>query len=620
MICWGRPARKLPPKALRDGPVSFEGMFFMLRRSSIVYAALAALLFIQSAFLNPSRAAAQSAGAKDVVMILPFENNSDLPEYNWVGESFANSLAEILSEPEILKVTRIVVISSDERELAYQKLRLPLTTIPSVATAIRLARAANANMLVVGTYEVTPVKDKQTAMVTVQARVIKVNEGRLMGKPMPDGNWGLRVFDYGDILDNLQKMQGWLAYDILSAREEALALTRNGMIARATKVPQNAFETYLKGIQTDDKEKRVNYLKNALKFYSDAKGGAVYPEAAFELGQFYFQEQDWKQAAEYLSRLQKEDPHYTEAAFYAALAYNKQGNLRGALDVLMPLTPENSKTPLTSIVNNAGAISLQAARDEKNAKERDDLLTQGTRFLKRAAESSSPDDSIVRFNYAYALFLSGKHAEAAEQLRPIIAADPRDGQAYFLLAKSLEKAGQAEQAAAADDQAKRFLPSYAKWQVEWQKSQTTTNVAVRLRQAFNRSDIPTVTEPSEMPGQGSPQEFLAQAQKLYQDGRDEEALQLLRRVLTLEPTSAEAFLLIGRINQRLGDQQAAISALKTAIFWESKTIDAHILLGRIFLELGDRGQALAYAKSATQIDPNNQEAIALQRQVEMGGK
>ncbi|HEX8922407.1 MAG TPA: tetratricopeptide repeat protein, partial [Pyrinomonadaceae bacterium] len=369
-----------------------------------------------------------------------------------------------------------------------------------------------------------------------------------------------------------------------------------------------------------DKERRVNYLKNALKLYSDAKGGAVYPEAAFELGQFYYEEQDWKQAAEYLSRLQKEDPHYTEAAFYAALAYYKQGNLRGALDVLMPLTPENSKTPLTSIVNNAGAISIQAARDEKNAKERDDWLQQGTRFLKRAAESSSPDDSIVRFNYAYALFLAGKYAEAAEQLRPIIAADPRDGQTYFLLAKALENAGQAEQAAAADDQAKRFLPSYAKWQVEWQKSQTTPNVSVRLRQAFNRSDIPTVMEVGETSTQGSPQDFLAQAQKLYQDGRDEEALQLLRRVLTLEPTSAEAFLLIGRINQRLGDQQAAISALKTAIFWESKTIDAHILLGRIFLELGDRGQALAYARSAIQIDPNNQEAIALQRQVEMGGK
>jgi tetratricopeptide (TPR) repeat protein len=563
--------------------------------------------------------AAQTA-AKDVVMILPFENtSSNLPEYNWVGESFANSLADLL------KVPGLVVLSNDERELAYQRLGLPLTTIPSLATAIRLARAANATMIVLGTYTVnttTAGEDKTAAALLGTARVIKVNEGRLMGEVMPDGRWASRVFDFADPLTQLQRMQGRLAFDVLYARDKAFPFTRNELIERATKVPQVAFETYLKGIQTDDKEKRVNYLKNALKIYSDEKGGAVYPEAAFELGKFYFDQQEWKQSAEYLSRLQKEDAHYTEAAFLAALAYDKQGNLRAALDALMPLTPENSKTPLTSVVNNAGALSVKAARDEKEAKERDELLAQGTRFLKRAADSSAPDDSIVRFNYAYALFLAGKYAEAAEQLRPIIAADPRDGQSYFLLAKSLERTGQAEQAAAADDQARRFLPSYAKWQTEWQKSQTTSNLALRLK-PFNRGDVPRA-EPTDGDGiiaaSGSPQEFLAQAQKLYQEGRDEEALQLLRRVLTLEPTSAEAFLLIGRINQRLGDQQAAISALKTAIFWESRTIDAHVLLGRIFLELGDRAQALSYARSAIQIDPNNQEAIALQRQVETGSR
>lgn len=588
----------------------------MLRRSVLTCAALAALLFIQPFIFGPSRVAAQTGAARDVVMILPFENTSNLSEYNWVGESFANSLADLL------KVPGLVVLSNDERELAYQRLGLPLTTIPSLATAIRLARAANATMIVLGTYSVsTSGEDKTIAALLGTARVIKVNEGRLMGEVMPDGRWASRVFDFADPLTQLQRMQGRLAYDVLYARDKAFPFTRNELIARATKVPQVAFETYLKGIQTDDKEKRVNYLRNALKIYSDEKGGAVYPEAAFELGQFYFQQQDWKQAAEYFSRLQKEDPHYTEAAFHAALAYDKLGDERAALDALMPLTPENSKTPLTSVVNNAGALSLKAAREEKDAKERTEFLAQATRFLKRAADSSSTDDSIVRFNYAYALFLAGKYAEAAEQLRPIIASDPRDGQSYFLLAKSLEQTGQTDQAAPVDDQARRFLPSYARWQTEWQKSQTTSNVAVRLKQ-FNRSDVttPGPTDGEIITTAGSPQEFLAQAQKLYQEARDEEALQLLRRVLTLEPTSAEAFLLIGRINQRLGDQQAAISALKTAIFWESRTIDAHVLLGRIFLELGDRAQALSYARSAIQIDPNNQEAIALQRQVETGSK
>src|SRR6266516_4362142 len=80
------------------------------------------------------------------------------------------------------------------------------------------------------------------------------------------------------------------------------------------------------------------------------------------------------------------------------------------------------------------------------------------------------------------------------------------------------------------------------------------------------------------------QDLLVKARDLYQAGRDEEALPELHRVVMIEPTNAEAYLLSGRINLRRGDQEAAIAALKTAIFWDPKLIDAHILLGKIFLE------------------------------------
>src|SRR5918995_1628290 len=92
---------------------------------------------------------AQSAPNADVVMVLSFENTSNRPEYNWVGESFADSVAELLNKPGLL------VVSNDERELAYQRLRLPQTVIPSRATAIKLAREAKATMIVIGTYNVT---------------------------------------------------------------------------------------------------------------------------------------------------------------------------------------------------------------------------------------------------------------------------------------------------------------------------------------------------------------------------------------------------------------------------------------------------------------------------------
>ena len=163
----------------------------------------------------------QTPAGADVVMVLSFENTSNRPEYNWVGESFANSVAELLNKPGL------IVVSNDERELAYQRLRLPPTVIPSRATAIKLAREAKATMIVIGTYSVMPAqesgqagdakaddKSPTEAYVQVTARVIKVNEGRTMGEVL-DGTWATRQFDFGGLLTTLQNIQGRIAYQIL---------------------------------------------------------------------------------------------------------------------------------------------------------------------------------------------------------------------------------------------------------------------------------------------------------------------------------------------------------------------------------------------------------------------
>ena len=558
--------------------------------------------------------------AADVIMILPFENTSNRPEYNWVGESFADALAELLNKPGL------IVVSSDERELAYQQLHLPETVIPSRATAIKLARQAKATMIVIGSYSVIPPpsleakSNHKEGYVQVTARVIKVNEGRTLGEVL-DGAWATRQFDYGAPLTTLQDIHGRLAYQILYQRDKALPYSQNQIVQEATKIPQKAFEAYVKAVQLPLNEPlRENYLKNAIRFYSDSSSGAVYPQASFELGRTYMTRGNWKEATEYFSRLQKKDPHYAEAAFYASLGYTKLADYSRALATIVPLS---SDLPLIGVYNNAGAIAVQAARENKNEVERKRLLSQGITFLARAAESA-PEDPMVHFNYAYALFLSGKFDEAAEQLRPVITTDQRDGYAYFLFSKALAKAGKTEAATAADNQARRWMQSaYAKWETEWEKSQTTSGVGLRLRDVLDRGEVFDLARTKQITAEGNTpssttQDLLVKARDLYQAGRDEEALPELHRVVMIEPTNAEAYLLSGRINLRRSDQEAAIAALKTAIFWDPKLIDAHILLGRIFLERGDRGEARKYALSAITIDPNTQEAMALQRQVTMG--
>ena len=582
-------------------------------------AVLTALAFISILHIVAPKASAQTARAAEIVLVMPFENTSGHPEYNWIGESFADSLSVLLDKPGL------IVVTSDERAVAYQRLRLPLTVIPSRATAIKIARELKASMIVFGTYNVTPapVDDKskpgdRPATIIGQARVIRVNEGRLAGDVF-DGSWAPRQYDFADNVKDLQKVHGDLAYQVLFQRDKALSFSRNNLVQEATKVPPQAFEAYMKGSQTDQREPtRPIYFKNALKLYGDMNGGAVYSQAAFELGRFYFNQSQWKEAIEYFTMLQKKEPHYNEAQFYASLAYWKTADVAHALATLLPLADEKVM-PLVAVYNNAGAFSVEAARNEKKPEERTRLLLQAITLLSRAADSS-PEDTTVLFNYAYALFLNEKYGEAADKLEKVIATDQRDGQAYYLLAKAQARANRTEAATAADNQARRYLPSYAKWEMDWQKSQAVMNLNLRSRDVLNQVDISDLSRVKaiEAANANNAQESLNKARELYQQGRDDEALAEIRKLLNLEPTTAEAFLLSGRINQRRGDQEAAIAALKTAIFWDSRLIDAHILLGRIFLERGDMGEARKYAASAIGIDPDNQEAMALQRKVTMG--
>ena len=575
-------------------------------------------------FVSASAVQAQAPTAETIV-VFPFENVSNHTEYNWIGESFSDSLSSLLNKPGL------IVVTSDERAVAFQRLHLPLTVLPSRATEIKIGRELKASMIVIGNFNValpTAPADKpnasgetKLATITGEARVVRINEGRMAGDIF-DGSWAPRVYDFGGTVTDLQKMNGDLAYQILSQRDKALSYSRNQLVLEATRVPPQAFEAFMKGllVSANDPTREV-YLKNAMKLYAKANGGAVYSQAAFELGQFYLSQRKLKEAAEYFAMVQKKEPHYGEAQFYAGLAYWKTDEIKKALEVLVPLADEKVM-PLVAVYNNAGAVSIEAARAEKKPEERTRLLSQAITLLSRAADSS-PDDITVLFNYGFALFLSEKYSEAADKLEHVIGANPRDGEAYFLLAKTQERSGKSEPANAADNQARLWMQaSYAKWQTEWQKSQTIQNLSARSRDVLNQVDLTDLGRRQEADAAkaDSAQESLNKIKDLYQQGRDDEAMVEIRKLLVLEPTNAEGYLISGQINQRRGDQEAAIAALKTAIFWEHDhpLIDSHILLGRIFLERGDLGEARKYAASAMTIDPNNPEAIALQRQVTLG--
>jgi tetratricopeptide (TPR) repeat protein len=173
-----------------------------------------------------------------------------------------------------------------------------------------------------------------------------------------------------------------------------LPYSQNQIVQEATKIPQKAFEAYVKAVQLPLNEPlRENYLKNAVRFYSDASSGAVYPQASFELSRTYMTRGNWKDATEYFSKLQKKDPHYAGPLFTPVSVTRSLGLQSRACYGGSPLfgLPR-------SALQQCRCNCRQAARDNKNDAERNRLLAQGISFLSRAAES--PEDPMVHFNYA----------------------------------------------------------------------------------------------------------------------------------------------------------------------------------------------------------------------------
>ncbi|MDM7922677.1 MAG: tetratricopeptide repeat protein, partial [Pyrinomonadaceae bacterium] len=542
---------------------------------------------------------------------------------------------------ELLNVPGINIVSNSQRKAIQQKLRIPLTNIPSLATSLRIARESGTTLLVTGRYNILPAQeDPSTATVNVTARIIRVNEGRFLSEELPDGRRITRDIAIYDALGNLQTVQGQIAYQILYQRDKALPYSQNQLIESANKVPPRAFEAYIKGLLTATPEIRENYFKNAMRLFAESNSEGTFAEAALELGHLYLNQRRQNEAIEAFERVmnanqqcrdrakaenrvsQCKDESFAEASFYIGVVRWQQKNYEQALSVLRPLADD---LKITSVYNMLGAIAVEASRAEKKDQARAAaLLNEGLDLLKKAAEAS-PDDKGIGFNYALALHLHGDHIESIERFRTLVATDPRDGEAHYVLAKSLAELKDAS-AADIDNEARTLLAAanrYANLEREYQKSKSL-DINLRVEQPQRKDFVSVIlsrreVQPTTAAVSGT-ESLLAQARTFYKNGSDDEAMAVLRRVLVSEPMSAESYLILGKIHLRRGDRDQAISSFKTTLFWDNRQIDAHIALGKLYLEKNDCQQAKTFAISALEIDQNNPEALGLQRQVERCSK
>lgn len=538
--------------------------------------AILSLIFIVACSLT------SFAAATDTIVTMPFENLSGRPEYNWVGESFAAALADLLDKPGL------VGIRPDERNVAYKQEGLPPTAILTRATMIKIAERAGANLVVMGTYRIAG--EGRDSTITITARVVDIREGRLVGKE----------YNRGGPLVDLQKLQGDLAYEILYQHNPALPFSRDQITTDATVAPIGAFENFIKGTLTRDRDARAAFLERAIKEYAD-KTKSHYVAAIFELGRIQFEAGEYKEALEELTLVDDKNPRYDEAQFYVGVAQDALGQADQALATLKKLA---SRLPLFEVYNNIGVLLIK----QKQYKDAIDHL--------KPASDAAPRDTDTLFNLGYAYFLGKDDANAAAMLKIETRQRASDGEAFYILSKALAAEGDQAGAAGASDQAKKLLPAFAQWETKGMP------MVARVKTGFSKINyyrykreqderLNSQTRITSLTPQAD--ELLESARNAFVSGRDEDALEALGKLLQIAPQNYDAHLLMGRVYERKGDFDRAINALKAAVFWNPKLVHAHVLLGRIAVLKNDCAAAQNLVDKALQIDANDQDAQALKR-------
>ncbi|HTG16532.1 MAG TPA: tetratricopeptide repeat protein [Blastocatellia bacterium] len=521
----------------------------------------------------------------DTVVTMPFENLSGRAEYNWVGESFAAALSDLLDKPGL------VGIRPDERNVAYKQEGLPPTAILTRATMIKIAERAGANLVIMGTYRIAGEGRESTIAIT--ARVIDIREGRLVGKE----------YNRGGPLIDLQKLQGDLAYEILYQHNPALPYSRDQIVIDATLAPIGAYENFIKGTLTRDREARVGFLERAIKEYAEKTKGQYIP-AIFELGRVHLEAGEYKEAAEELATVTDKDPRYDEARFYVGVAQDALGQTEKALETNRTLA---SRLPLYEVYNNIGALTIKLKR-----------YPDAISHLKPAVDAA-PRDTDTLFNLGYAYFLAKDYANAAATLKNETRQRSSDGEAFYILSKSLAASGDQAGASQASDQAKKLLPAFAQWETKGipAVARMKTSFSKINYYRFKREQDERLNTQSAVSGLAPQVEQMFEAARnAFLAGRDEDALASLGKLLQSAPQNYDAHLLMGRVYERRGDFDRATNALKAAVFWNPRLAPAHVLLGRIAVLKNDCVTAQASAAKALQVDPNDQDAQALKRLIE----
>ncbi len=364
----------------------------------------ASLLLACAAALAAGLCPAAAGASPDALLVLPFANLSGNRQLDWIGDSISEILQEHLASEGI------GVVASDLRDRTMEEIGLRRYAPVTRATAIEAAVAANAVLVLHGSFDIRPRGGQPDGKASLRIDAHLIDARGLARKG---------AFLIERPLVGLSSAQTSLAWQVLRSLRPG-ALATEGEFGRAhPEIRLEALENYARGIRASNPEMQHKLLATAARIAPE------FSPALYRLGRLnFFVFRDDSSAASWFEKVAPSSQHYRPALFYLAVCQYRVGDFAGAAGSLRRLA---AIAPLPEVLNNLGAVLLR-------------MNDAGALEVLRSAAESNPADADIAFNLGYALWRAGRFEEAADALRRSLEGR-EDATATLLLGRCLQGRG-----------------------------------------------------------------------------------------------------------------------------------------------------------------------------------
>lgn len=332
-------------------------------------------------------------------LILPFANAGNNRNHDWIGESLAETVREVLA------ANGMPAIDREDRMETFRRLSLRPYSRLTKASVIKIASELDASHAIYGAFEIRA-ESGAAQSIRITAQVVRLDKIIRGPEYVEDGPLG-----------DLAALQSRLAWRTLSFILPERAPSEQQFRSQTPLHRVEAIENYTRGLLATTPDQKLKFFTQAVK------AEPAFSQANFQLGRMQLERKNWKNAAEHLLKVAAADSRFREATFLLGIARYRMNDFAAAETAFSKVAAE---VPLSEVWNN-----LAAAQSRRNASAALDNFEK--------ALDGDRNDPDYHFNVGYALFKRGQLPDAAERFRAVLDRIPQDSQALTMLGRCLKR-------------------------------------------------------------------------------------------------------------------------------------------------------------------------------------